>query len=726
MYSQNLPTIEDECICESQENCDCIENINQVDLQEVLITGKSFIEKTKTIQESRISKNQIENFADKSLGDLLNTLSGVSSLNSGNTVVKPIINGLHSSRVVIMNHGVRMQDQDWGVEHAPNIDINAVDNITLIKGASALKYSGDAVGGLIILEPRKFQIKDTIFGSSILKLSTNGRGGFNTTNFNQSFKSGLYYSIQSTLKRFGDFESPNYILSNTGSNESDFSLRFGLNKITEGFDIYFSYYKNNLGIHKASHLHSPSDQIRAIKSEFPIFLNDFTYKINNPRQDVTHKLFRLKIFKNIINLGRLDLQYNFQRNDRFEYDIRLGGRGSIPSLDLKLDTHTLIVDLKSTLNNNMNLKTGFNLMTQNNFPDPATGVKRIIPDYDKTDFGIYAILDYRLNDNLIFELGSRFDYSYMDVQKYYRISLWESRNYHVLYGNLEKRRSSNSVLTNPIKKYKNLSSVLGLNYMLNSTDKILLNYSVAVRPPNPSELFSEGLHHSAARIELGDLTFGPETSQKISFLFQRIKPKYSISINPYINKIDDFIYIEPTNLQQTIRGNFQIWSYQQTDAILTGIDIDFNKLINQNFSFSNQLSYVRGVDKGDDDYLINMPPLNIRSELIYENKQIKNFTLSLQSEFVGEQKNYPDHSFKVYIPLSETYETLDLGKPPALSHVFNLSTSLRLKSFEKSIVDMSFSVTNLFNLEYKNYLNRLRYYQHELGRNISFGLKYSF
>ena len=106
-----------------------------------------------------------------------------------------------------MNHGVKMQDQDWGVEHAPNIDINSVGNISLIKGAAALQYSGDAIGGLIILEPINFQIKDSIFGGSIFKFSSNGRGGLNTTDFNQSFSNGAYYSLQSTYKRFGDFES---------------------------------------------------------------------------------------------------------------------------------------------------------------------------------------------------------------------------------------------------------------------------------------------------------------------------------------------------------------------------------------------------------------------------------------------------------------------------------------------------------------------------------------
>ena len=118
------------------------------ELNEITIAGKAYSNKSKTIFENTISKEELERFSSGTLGDALNSLSGVSSLNTGNTVVKPIINGLHSSRVVIINNGVRMEDQEWGAEHAPNIDVNSIGRLTLIKGAGALQYGGDAVGGV--------------------------------------------------------------------------------------------------------------------------------------------------------------------------------------------------------------------------------------------------------------------------------------------------------------------------------------------------------------------------------------------------------------------------------------------------------------------------------------------------------------------------------------------------------------------------------------------------
>jgi iron complex outermembrane receptor protein len=96
--------------------------------------------------EQKIKTETIEKFSNQTLGDILK-VAGVSSLKSGSSVVKPVINGLFGSRVPVINNNVRLEDQEWGTEHAPNFDINAAGKITVIKGASGLQFGGDAVGG---------------------------------------------------------------------------------------------------------------------------------------------------------------------------------------------------------------------------------------------------------------------------------------------------------------------------------------------------------------------------------------------------------------------------------------------------------------------------------------------------------------------------------------------------------------------------------------------------
>jgi iron complex outermembrane receptor protein len=696
------------------------------ELNQITIEGKAYSNKSKTIFENTISKEELERFSSGTLGDALNSLSGVSSLNTGNTVVKPLINGLHSSRVVIINNGVRMEDQEWGAEHAPNVDVNSVGNLTLIKGAGALQYSGDAVGGVIVAEASKVPVKDSLYGKTLFTAASNGRGSSMTSQFTKSYQSGWYATVQGTLKRFGDFEAPDYVLSNTGIFERNASLLVGINRFNYGVEAYYSLFKNEIGILRASHLGGAQDQIRAINSNRPLVINDFTYQINEPKQDVTHHLARIKGFKKFDGFGKLSLQYDFQHNNRLEFDIRRGAARDKASLDLQLVTHTLMLDLDSHLTDALNLKTGIMARYQNNFADPNTGVRRLIPDYDKYDLGIYAIADYRLNDNLLMEAGGRFDYTYMDVFKFYRTSFWESRNYDELFPEIVVEELDNQILTNPQLNFYNPSATLGATYKFNVEYKLFFNYSIASRAPNPSELFSEGLHHSASRIELGDLRFNSEVGHKVSLTLQRENEKFSFSVNPFINTINDFIVIEPTEIQQTVRGNFQVWEYRQTDAQLLGVDFEASYAFAENFRFNHQFSLVKGYDRSRDEPLINIPPANTENEIVYQNPAFKNLRLALQNEYVFRQNEYPDNNFEVFIPETETMETVDLSTPPDAYNLFNFNTSIDFKTTQKSTLTVGFGITNVLNTSYRNYLNRLRYYADDLGRNFLLNLKLNY
>jgi iron complex outermembrane receptor protein len=244
--------------------------------------------------------------------------------------------------------------------------------------------------------------------------------------------------------------------------------------------------------------------------------------------------------------------------------------------------------------------------------------------------------------------------------------------------------------------------------------------------PNPSELFSEGLHHSSARIELGDLRFNSEVGHKITLNYIFQNKNINLSVNPYINSINDFILIEPTSVQTTIRGNFQVWEYRQTNAQILGLDIDALVVLNKNFYLDNQLSIIKGRDLLKNEPLISMPPVNINNEIVYQNQKANNITLSLKSEYTFRQNEYPDNNFDVFVALSETTETLDLSTPPDAYQIFNFNSSIGIITKQNYSLSLSFSIRNLFNKEYRNYLNRLRYYAHDLGRSFIFGANYKF
>jgi iron complex outermembrane receptor protein len=350
----------------------------------------------------------------------------------------------------------------------------------------------------------------------------------------------------------------------------------------------------------------------------------------------------------------------------------------------------------------------------------------LIPDYKKYDFGIYAVSDYQLDSNWLFEVGARFDFTYMDVYKFYRTSFWELRNYNENFSNLIVEELVNQVLARPQLNYYNGSTTLGATYDFVEDYKLFLNYTIASRTPNPSELFSEGLHHSAARIEYGNLEFNSEVGHKLSLTLERINEKFSFSLNPFINTVSDFIIIEPVGINNSIRGTFPVWEYRQTNVQLLGMDFNASYVFSEELRFNHLSSMVKGYDRLQDEPLINIPAVNTKNELVYFNPKIKNLRLALQSEYVFRQNEYPDTNFEIYIPQTETRELVDVSSPPNAYHLLNFNSSIDFDFSEKSSLSLGFGITNLFNTSYRNYLNRLRFYANDLGRNLLLNIKFNY
>jgi iron complex outermembrane receptor protein len=418
--------------------------------------------------------------------------------------------------------------------------------------------------------------------------------------------------------------------------------------------------------------------------------------------------------------------YDFQVNDRKEYDIRRGDDRDKPASDLNLQTHSISLDLNSKLTNTSNVKAGISARYQKNFPDPDTGIRRIIPDYKKYDLSFYSIYDSKINELFQFESGLRFDYSHMNAYKYYRTSFWESRNYNELFPEIVLNDLGTQILTNPKFNFYNLSANIGANYKIGGNKKIYFNYSMSSRNPNPSELFSEGLHHSAARIEIGDLRFNSEIGHNLSLSYELIGEKYNFTATSFINSINDYIYIMPTYLLPTIRGVFPVWEYRQENATLYGVDIKYDKKYNQDLSTGHQFSLIKGYLKNNNEPIINLPPANFKNYISYQFFNLNNLNISLESEYVFRQNEFPNNNFDVYIPTEETFELLDTSTPPNAYHLVNFNSSMEFILNRGNKLKLNFKVRNFFDTIYKDYLNRLRYFTHDLGRNFILSAKYSF
>lgn len=699
--------------------------IYTTNLNEVVVQAKAKTENSSN-PAHLINLQTIEKYSNQTLGDALSEVAGVSTLKSGSAVVKPIINGLYGSRVAILNNNVKLEDQQWGSEHAPNFDINSAHKITVIKGASALQYGGDAIGGLVLIEPISSK-KDTLFGKTILNYDTNGKGGSISSSIHKGNSIGWSYNALTTLKYIGDKTAPNYILSNTANRGANFSGDIKYDAIKYNFSASYSYYKSVIGILSASHTGNVNDLYQSINKKMPAIINDFSYDINNPKQDVTHHIAKINFNYYVNESAFLAVQYAYQYNRRLEFDVRRAEYNNTAALDLDLKTSTVSLDFQKKAHD-WNLKTGVTGSFQNNYADPATGIRPLIPNYDKIDFGAYGIGSYNLPNNFSIDGGLRYDFSKIEATKYYQKSRWEERGYDTTFSEFITEDFGTQWLTKPNFTFHNVSASAGIQKKTATDWHFFANASFASRNPNSSEFFSDGLHHSTGVIELGDLNLAKEQSTKLSLTIQKKINQFSIEINPYINHIQNYIYLKPVGFETTIRGAFPVWEYQHTNARLIGVDLQTQWKINKSWQHSFAMAYVKGDDLTENQPLIDMPPLNLYNKLSFSRKEWQELTLELKSEIVTKQNQYANNNFSTNIINGNELQAVvvDISTPPPAYHLLHFYSEMKLNTFKKINTTVAFSIQNIFNVSYRDYLNRQRFFADEIGRSFQIQLKFNY
>jgi len=696
-----------------------LEELNEVVVKTNTKTATTSIEQT-------IKEDVIEKYTDKSLGDALKTISGVSSLSTGSTIVKPMIHGLHSSRLLIINNSVRMFDQEWGDEHAPNFDLNSSNRIDVIKGANTLKYGSDAIGGLILIRGKKYAARDSIFGKSSLSFNANGFGGNVNTEIVKTYKSGYFGKFQTSYKQFGDFKTPNYHLTNTGMQNLNASFRFGYNSFEKGFEAYYSFVNNNFGILQLSHIGNVNDLVQAINLSEPRNTQNFSYKIENPKQTILHHLGKIEAYKRFKGLGKLTVQYDFQINRRKEFDLGRGNRENTPVIDLRLFTTSLQPNLHIDFLPDFKFDIGLLGRFQQNNAVAGTRSRPLIPDYEKIDAAIYTTGNYNIDETTEINTGIRYDFTSINANKTYLLANWKKYNFDQLFPEFEGEIDNTRIDTHPKFRFHSVSASFSFLKRWENDLTFLIHYGLGNRVPNPSEFFSDGVHHSNARFEIGFLNIKREIANKFNISFERKNDNFGFIISPYYKRINGFIQLIPTGITTTIKGAFPVWEYDQVDAAIYGIDIDINKSINNQFDYLGNISLIQGDNLTEDIPLIHMPGTNFSNRIVYTNEKWNQLTISIQNTTVLRQNQYPDYNFFTFNPSTQQDVFVDTSTPPPAYSLFDFSASTTFKTFNKGNLKLEFNIENILNVNYREYLNRFRFYADELGRNFNIKIKINY
>ncbi len=690
-------------------------------LEEVVIADRlKHVEQTQTY--STLSGTSLEETKGRSLGESLKELPGVASIQTGPSIFKPVIHGVHSQRILILNNGIRQEGQQWGAEHAPEIDPFIASNIIVIKDAGAIKYGTDALGGVVIINPPDLPTTNTLGGELNLIGQSNGRSGTVSGMLEGGIKKlkGFGWRVQGTGKKSGDFHAPDYNLSNTGYNELNYSLATGYHNENAGIEIFYSHFKTKIGILRGSSVESISDLNNALEREPPQYTTDFTYDIVNPHQEVNHDLLKLNAHKRIRN-NEYTIQYGLQMNRRKEFDVRKGNLYNIPSIDLKLITHTIDMEWEKSKEKTVRC-IGINGILQDNNNVDGTFRIPFIPNFNSNTLGVYAIEKINIK-KWILDGGIRYDYRHSKVVGYdFKNTLYRST-----------------------LKFHNASLTLGATRKLYKNGTYSTSLASAWRPPHVAELYSFGRHQSAAAVEYGLLLddstniidikqsdFKNEKALKWVNTYQYNSDKLQLEATAYYNYISNYIYLKPTGVTTTFTGPTPYFRYRQTDASFLGFDLSLQYHVIKKLKLGAKSSLLRAADEKNNTFLYFIPSNHFELSARFEQAQLnkwKSFYVESKVKYTAKQNRAPvKKSIEEIIVAEEAAETLppfDFALAPDGYYLWNISTGISYP-INTSRLDFKLSVTNILDTSYREYTNRMRYFADDVGRNISLAINYSF
>ncbi|NGM72969.1 TonB-dependent receptor [Sphingobacterium sp. SGL-16] len=664
-----------------------------IDLDEVNVhkAGPNNTANTLKIEQRKESQG-------KNLADALADITGVSILRTGATIAKPMINGLYGNRIITLNNGTRHESQQWGLDHAPEIDPFAFQKISILKNAEAIRYGADALGGLIKLEQQDIIKNKELAGNVSLGAHTNGRGGYLNTQL-EGTKGHFSYRAGITAMKAGNLKTPDYYIGNTGKNELNGNAFLQYEKEKHDFSIFFSHFGTELGIFQGAHIGTKEDIFARIAYGRPFENYNFSYEIAAPKQKVTHQLAKLTYQYQIDENQKLETYYSIQQNHRREFDLRRAQSDNTPMADMVLTTQQV-----EAVYSNQYTQVGLVGSLQINNNTAGTGTTPIIPNFDNHNIALFANHKILYGQNQV-ELGARYDYKYFDAA-----------GYRFAYDKMNDDGTVPQYLLKDRRHFNNISGVVGNTLAINSHFTWKSTISLAWRAPSASELYSDGIHHGTGTYEIGNIDLKSEKGLKWVNTLQYKTPWLAVNADLFTQMIDNYIYSQPypDSVRQTIRGTFPIFQYQQDNAVFYGLDLQAHIDLGKKTIYEMGFSSVRAKNISKNSYLPYIPADRIQQAIAYKFllKENNNSYLKLKHQFQARQTRYEANS--------------DFAAPPASYHTFALIASSNWKLPNMNSIGLLLSVENIFNTAYKDYLDRFRYYTHSPGRNTSLKINYTF
>lgn len=512
---------------------------------------------------SALGEAEMDRDVSVSLARTLEKLPGVRNLSTGQEIGKPVIRGLSGSRVLVLSQGLRLEDYAWSDEDGPAVDAAMADRIEVIRGPASVLYGSDAVGGVVnvILAP----LPDAAGGEGFKRgqveshFATNNR---ETGLLLRGEGAGGPWGWRATVTgRLAEaLHTPNGELENTGFgavNAEAAAVRRG------EWGSLTARFTHHGGEFKLLEEDAPAGGGAELEEEGP------ERKLNDER---------LQLLANVpVGDMRLEVRTQGQIHHIIEMEddpTALPERVEVAVFDLTLTSGLAEALLHHSLGPGSSGTVGATGTLQSSSTD---GVIPIIPSADRRSGGIFVVERW-VHGPFTLLGGGRADVTSVDAAD------------------------------NPRRAFGALTWSAGAAWRAAEPLSLTANVGSAWRPPTLFESYSSGPRIGEGRYEIGRADLDEERSINLDVGVQWSSQRVRGHVAAYRNDFDDFLFAQPTS--QIIDG-YQVFRYEQAEAVLTGAEASIAVEPIPWLSLSARGDYVRGTNTTEDEPLPLMPPLRV-------------------------------------------------------------------------------------------------------------------
>jgi iron complex outermembrane receptor protein len=659
-----------------------------VRLTAVSVTGDTLADPLATVASTTtLGREALAGVRGQTLGETIKYVPGVSLIQMGPSIAKPVIRGLNSQRILVMNSGVRQEDQQWGTEHAPNIDSFDADVVTVVRGAATVLYGADAIGGVVRVDraavptdgPARHELSLNGFSNNrqgALALGTEGAA------LRLPWVGRTGYRLRMSSRVAGNAAAPDYYLSNTGFRELNGSAAFGVTRRWGTADLLVSRFATELGVLRQAHAGSFEDLARAMTTA-PID-SAFAYTIGRPNQRVAHTSARLRTVLELPHGSHLEVVYGFQFNQRREFDNHGPLRfRNVPAFHLHLFTNSLDVRWRHAAWRGLSGTVGASGIYQGN---QTLGKAFLIPGYDLGQGAVYAQEELSLaGGRVALQAGVRGDVITQTTLPY-----------------------DDAGIRSPAgtRRWTGGSGSLGTTVWLADQLSASVRVARAWRPPTVNERYAQGVHHGTAQYELGQASLSAERSLGLEGTVKWTGATLALEGAAYDNRIDGFIYLEPRAPVFTLRGAFPAFTWSQTAARLRGAELSASWSPVAWLQVVGTGTMVRGTARASGRPLFDMPAdrMTVQLRRVGDGPRLGRWHAGVGGVLVRRQDQVP--AATIYALPTAGYGLLsaEVG-----------AVGLRVG---RRAMDVSLSVQNALDTRYRDYLSRYRLFVNDPGRDV--------